>query len=116
MNDAAPHSPRPITESLDRITRSLGGPPASVLSTIFRRWTEIVGPAVATHAAPVSLHRGTLVVAVDQPAWATQLTYLEGDLKRRIAEVTGAPDAVERVRVSVRSTITPTPPPSRPPS
>jgi hypothetical protein len=47
------------------------------------------------------LSRGTLVIAVDEPAWAAQLTYLETDLMKRVEEVAGA-DAVRRVRVTVR--------------
>ncbi|HVL28975.1 MAG TPA: DUF721 domain-containing protein, partial [Acidimicrobiales bacterium] len=93
--------PRRLGDSLDRITRSLGGPGADALRTIFSRWEEIVGPTVAAHARPLSLHRGTLTVAADQPGWATQLTYLEADLKRRVDEVAG-PGTVSRVRVTVR--------------
>jgi len=93
--------PRSLGGSLDRISRSLGGPPAAALTTIFDRWTDIVGEAVAAHSRPLALQRDTLTIAVDQPGWATQLTYLEADLLRRIAETTGA-DAVRHVRVTVR--------------
>ncbi len=93
--------PRPLEDSLDRISRSLGGPPAAVLAAIFEQWETIVGPAVAAHARPVGLVRDTLTVAVDEPGWATQLTYLEADLIRRIGEVAGA-HAVRHVRVAVR--------------
>lgn len=98
-------SPRRLDGSLDRITRSLGGPPAGALATIFSRWPEIVGAAVAAHAEPLSLVRGTLAVGVDQPGWATQLTYLEADILRRIEEVVGegaGAGVVRRVRVTVR--------------
>jgi predicted nucleic acid-binding Zn ribbon protein len=93
--------PKPLTGSLDRISRSLGGPPAAALTTIFERWEDIVGAAVAAHSRPLALRRDTLTIAVDQPGWATQLTYLEADLKRRIDEVAGA-GAVRRVKVAVR--------------
>ena len=93
--------PRPIGDSLDRISQTLGAPSSSALTTIFERWKEIVGPAVAAHSRPLSLARGTLTIGVDQSAWATQLTYLESDLKRRIDEVAGA-GAVRRVQVTMR--------------
>lgn len=96
-----PPDPRPLGASLDRISQSLGGPPAAALATIFERWVSIVGEAVAAHSRPVSLDRTTLTIGVDQPGWAAQLTYLEADLVRRITEVTGT-DAVRRVRVTVR--------------
>lgn len=100
---AGDRDPRRLEESLDRISASLGAPAASTLATIFDRWEDIVGPAVATHARPLSLLRGTLVIAVDQPGWATQLTYLDTDLRRRIDDVVG-PGAVRRTRVTVRPT------------
>ena len=93
--------PRRLGDSLDRISKSLGGPSATALATIFAGWPAIVGAAVAAHAEPLSLVRGTLTIGVDQPGWATQLTYLETDLLRRIEEVAGA-GAVQRVRVTVR--------------
>jgi predicted nucleic acid-binding Zn ribbon protein len=93
--------PQPIRASLDRVAKSLGGPDASSLSGLFGRWADIVGPQLAAHARPLSLNRGVLVVAVAEPGWATQLTYLEGDLLRRFQEALG--DAVvDRVEVRLR--------------
>ena len=96
-----PPPPKRLHDSLDRITRSLGGPGADALSTIFNRWPDIVGPALAAAARPLSLSRGTLTIACEQPAWAAQLTYLEADLKRRIDDVAG-PGTVTGIRVTVR--------------
>lgn len=93
--------PRRLGDSLDRISRSLGGPSSTVLAAVFARWEDIVGAAVAAHSWPVSLARGTITIGVDEPGWATQLTYLEADLRRRLDDVAGA-GAVRRVRVSVR--------------
>ncbi len=81
--------PRPVAESLDRLSRSLGGPPATVLSRLFASWPELVGDAVAAHARPRSLRHGVLVVMVDEPAWATQLRWLEARLLERVGEVAG---------------------------
>lgn len=81
--------PRPVRESLDRLTASLGAPPATVLAELFASWPSLVGPSVASHAHPRSLHHGTLVVVVDDPAWAAQLRWLEADLLTRLGEVVG---------------------------
>ncbi len=81
--------PRPVGESLDRLTASLGAPPVTVLAELFASWPSLVGETVAAHARPRSLHHGTLVVVVDDPAWATQLRWLEADLLNRLAEVAG---------------------------
>lgn len=93
--------PRRVSESLDGMTRHLGGPKVSVLHAVFARWEEIVGPGVAAHAEPLSLRDGVLVIGTDQPAWATQLKFLCPDLLRRVAAVAGE-EAVDRVEIKVR--------------
>ena len=94
--------PRPIGASLDRVARGLGGADAAALRGLFGRWADIVGPQLATHARPLRLRSGVLVVAVDEPGWATQLRYLESDLLRRLGEALGE-GVVERVEVRVRA-------------
>ena len=101
MKPLGPPDPRRLGESLDVVARSLGAPPASALVTLFEGWADIVGPTVAAHSKPLSLTRGVLAVAVDEPGWATQMTYLEADLLRRLDETVG-PGAVTRVTVRVR--------------
>ncbi|MBW3547244.1 MAG: DUF721 domain-containing protein [Actinobacteria bacterium] len=81
--------PRRVAESLDRLATSLGAPSAGVLTTLFSAWPELVGDAVAAHSRPRSLRHGVLVVAVAEPAWATQLRWLESDLLVRLGEVLG---------------------------
>ncbi|MDP8936630.1 MAG: DUF721 domain-containing protein [Actinomycetota bacterium] len=101
MRPLGPPDPRRVGESLDDVARSLGGAPATALATVFGRWSDIVGPTVAAHSRPLSLGRGVLAIAVDEPGWATQLTYLEADLLRRLDETLGA-GVVTRVTVRVR--------------
>ena len=69
---------------------------------MFTRWREIVGDSVADHAWPVALEKGVLVVAVDHPAWATQLGFLEADVRRQVAEMTGLETTGLHVRVRAR--------------
>jgi hypothetical protein len=92
--------PRPVTESLDRVLRSLRGGDARGTGTLHGRWEEIVGPEIATHARPVKLSDGRLVVDVDEPAWATQLRFLEAELVTRLRDVGGL--TVSHVEVRVR--------------
>jgi len=87
--------PKPIAASLERI-----------VPRVFSVWDEVVGPDVAEHARPRSLRSGTLVVAVDDPAWATQLRWLEADLVTRLQEALGA-SQVARIEVQVRGSVTP---------
>ncbi|MCU1485373.1 MAG: putative RNA-binding protein containing Zn ribbon domain [Actinomycetia bacterium] len=93
--------PRRVGESLDRVASSLGVPLASTLSTVFASWPDMVGESVAQHSRPRSLRDGVLVVAVDEPAWATQLRWLEADLLTRLGEALG-PGQVARIEVRVQ--------------
>ncbi len=94
------NEPRPLTSALDRILKSLKGGDRSTTVTVFSRWTEVVGEAVAAHVTPLRLDGGTLIVEVDDPAWATQLKFLEADLLTRFGEA-GA-SRVERLEIRVK--------------
>jgi predicted nucleic acid-binding Zn ribbon protein len=92
--------PHQLARSLDDVARSIGAPPVEALSVVFSRWEEVVGAAVAAHCRPVSLVRSTLIVSVDNPAWATQLKYLRASVLDRIAKIAG-PDVATRLEVRV---------------
>ncbi|MEY3092622.1 MAG: hypothetical protein RIU67_1405 [Actinomycetota bacterium] len=92
--------PRALGAALDRLLASLKGGDRSTTVTVFSRWTELVGEAVAAHVTPVRLDGETLVVEVDDPAWATQLKFLERDLLARFGQA-GA-TRVERLEIRVR--------------
>ena len=89
-DDDESRPPRPLGDSLGVVARHLGAPAPEALAGLFERWHELVGPAMAAHTRPGSMVRGTLVVAVDQPAWAAQFGWLEADLLRRFADAFGA--------------------------
>jgi predicted nucleic acid-binding Zn ribbon protein len=93
--------PVAFTDSLDRLVRSLRGGAAgrAEVGGVFGRWEDAVGPTVAANVRPVRLEHGTLLVEVDDPAWATQVRFLAGDVTRRLAEVAGV--TVERIEVRV---------------
>ncbi len=92
--------PRRVGESIDRAAAGLGAPRASALHTIFVRWPELVGPAIAAHAQPLSLKEGVLVIGVDQPGWATQLRFLDTSLKAQLEAALGE-GVVARVELRV---------------
>lgn len=99
------NEPIRLGESLQKVVADLrpdhgkAPAPAAALGGVFGRWDDAVGPAVAAHVQPVKLDGTTLVVRVDDPAWATQLRFLEGSLRERLAEVASV--RVERIEVRV---------------
>ena len=94
------NEPQPLSRGIDRLLSSLRGGSRQTTVTVFSRWEELVGQPVATHVRPVKIDLGTLVVEVDDPAWATQMKFLESDLLARLN--TGATQPVERLEIKVR--------------
>jgi len=93
--------PAPVGTSLDRVVRHLGAPSADVTTSLVRRWPDLVGSNVGANSRPLRLRDGVLSVAVADPAWATQLRFLESTLVERLQSELGA-DAVRTIEVRVR--------------
>lgn len=87
--------------------RPRGGPPGDPLTTIRAAWAELVGADVARAAQPVALAGAALVVVTASGAWSHQLSFLERDILRRIADL-GVP-AVERLRFRIGTIRAPRP-------
>jgi predicted nucleic acid-binding Zn ribbon protein len=92
--------PRPVSEGIERVLRHLGAPSADVLTTIVTRWPEIVGEQIAGRAVPVTVHDGRLTIRVEDPAWASQLRWLEQEVVDRIGALVGR-DVVNAIEVRV---------------
>ena len=58
--------------------RGLGAPEASGVHLVFDRWSEVVGEALAARTRPLRMDGGRLVLAVDEPAIATHVRFLQG--------------------------------------
>ena len=91
--------PIPISSALDGVVKSLRGPSREAVGGLFGRWDEAVGAQVAQHVSPRKLDGGTLVVEVDDPAWATQVKFLTPMIIERLATVAGV--TVDRIDVRV---------------
>jgi predicted nucleic acid-binding Zn ribbon protein len=96
--------PEPLAVPLERLLRSLGTPGVAAVQSVFTDWPALVGDDVAAHCRPVSLDRGCLLVAVDDPGWATRFRYEQASLIGRFADVLGEGEITRiDVRVSPRS-------------
>jgi predicted nucleic acid-binding Zn ribbon protein len=95
------HDPKPVGAGLDRVVKGLGGPSVETVGGVFGRWGEIVGDQIAAHTRPLAVRDGALQVAVDDPAWAPELRFLEPRILERLEAVLGT-DEIDRVEVRVR--------------
>ena len=92
--------PVPLRDAIERVSRQLGMAGPDVVDTLVAHWRDIVGPTVAEHAQVRSVRDGECTIAVDGPAFATQLRYAAGDLVARVNERCGA-GSVTSIRVVV---------------
>jgi predicted nucleic acid-binding Zn ribbon protein len=90
--------PVPLKDVLSAATTRLGIPAPEATGRIWTSWRDIVGREVAAHAEPTSLRDGILRIRVDSPAWATEISYLAGEIRSRANAVTGGA-LVSEVRV-----------------
>lgn len=93
--------PAPLRAALDRLLSGLGAPPADALRTVFDRWHELAGLPLGDHGTPIAVDGGVLIVAVDDPLWATEWRYRQGEVLRRCDEALGE-GVVARVEVRIR--------------
>jgi predicted nucleic acid-binding Zn ribbon protein len=92
--------PTRLGDALRAVGNELGLPAPDLVAALVERWPDVVGSTVAAHARPRSIRDGVLTVAVDAPPWATQLRYLENDIRARLREISGH-DSVTTVRIVV---------------
>jgi predicted nucleic acid-binding Zn ribbon protein len=102
MNGGRPRGERPLRPLSDALGRALRGLRVADSSTtsVFTRWRDVVGDVVADNATPVRLEKKRLIVEVTDPAWATQLRFLESALLATLRQALG--DEVEAFEVRVR--------------
>lgn len=67
-------------------------------------WRKVAGGDILKHTHGASLREGELLVFVDSPAWANELTYMSEDLRLRINQDLGQ-DLVKSMRFAVSKTV-----------
>jgi hypothetical protein len=108
-----------LSERMKKIDRVL---PAAVESdeillaaraqALFRDWPAIVGETLARKSWPDRYGKGTVWVAVEGSAWATELRMRKGEILQRLRDRTDNPSIFKDVRFGVR----PLPRPPTPPA
>ena len=81
--------PRPVGQMLDAVMRGLGAPEASGVHLVFDRWAEVVGDGLAARTRPLKIDGKRLVLAVDEPAIATHVRFLQAELIARLEQLLG---------------------------
>jgi predicted nucleic acid-binding Zn ribbon protein len=76
--------PQPLGAAIEGLLDDQGWRTAAAVGSVFGRWEQIVGTALAAHTRPGGFTDGELLVIADSTAWATQVRLLRGQLIRRL--------------------------------
>ena len=86
---SAGRDPKLLGDQLDQFVTERGWVGDVAVGAVIGRWSQIVGPEIAQHCAPLDFVDGILTVRADSTAWATQLRLLSSSLLTRLAEDVG---------------------------
>jgi predicted nucleic acid-binding Zn ribbon protein len=90
--------PQPLDVAIGGLLDDRGWRTSAAVGSVFGRWDQIVGEALAAHTRPGGFTDGELLVIADSTAWATQVRLLAATLVRRLNAELGS-GTVTRVRV-----------------
>jgi predicted nucleic acid-binding Zn ribbon protein len=76
--------PQPLGAAIEGLLDDQGWRTAAAVGSVFGRWEQIVGAALAAHTRPGGFTDGELLVIADSTAWATQVRLLRAQLIRRL--------------------------------
>ena len=81
--------PQLIGNVLDQVVRERGWKKRISLSTVLRRWPDLVGESNAEHSKPVFYENGVLIVDCDSTSWATAMRYAASQLVAQLNRALG---------------------------
>ena len=96
---ATPGDPTLISDVLTNLVSDRQWESGLAEGNLFAQWEKIVGSDIATHATPISILDGVLLIQCSSTAWATQLQSVHDQLVATISS--SAPGAlVESLKFS----------------
>ena len=83
---------------LEQLLKDFGTPDIRVVTSIVDQWEEVVGIDFAANISAVAVSGSELIVRVDDPAWASQINWLEKQLLDKITNLVGE-EKITSIRV-----------------
>ncbi len=81
--------PQPLGAAMQKFIKTAGAGADLTKATLFARWAELVGPALAEHCEPTALTDGELLLRCESTAWASQVRLLAPQLVKKLNEALG---------------------------
>jgi hypothetical protein len=69
-------------------------------NSLFKFWTQAVGPQIAAQTQPDCLRGGTLFVKTTSSVWLQQLHFMKEEIRLKLNELSGK-EAIKEIRFSV---------------
>jgi predicted nucleic acid-binding Zn ribbon protein len=92
------NEPVHLRSVLEQILRDFGTPDLKVVTSIVDQWEDVVGVDLAAKISAVAVRGSELIVRVDDPAWASQISWLENQLLEKITRLVGE-EKITSIRV-----------------
>lgn len=86
----------PLKDIIGNLMSGRGLPFDPQDATIWKVWTEVVGPAISRNAQPLWIKSGRLRVMVSDPIWLQELEFLERDMREKLNQRLGR-QAVKKI-------------------
>jgi len=83
-DERATSAPVPLSGLLDAVISELGLGQKMAECRAQLAWDRAVGTQLAQHAQPVKIKRGRMEIAVTSPVWSSQLSFMKGEILKRI--------------------------------
>ena len=83
---------------LEQLLKDFGTPDIRVVTSIVDQWEEVVGIDLAAKISAVAVSGSELIVRVNDPAWASQINWLEKQLLDKITNLVGE-EKITSIRV-----------------
>lgn len=92
------NEPVHLRSVLEQILKDFGTPDIEVVTSIVDQWQDVVGVDLAAKISAVAVSGSELIVRVDDPVWASQISWLENQLLEKITRLVGE-EKITSIRV-----------------
>lgn len=104
MPDNRKAEPVQLGDALRRYVRSFDKKGSLDKAAVISVWRDVVGASIDEHTRVEGFRGAELLVAVDSPAWATELSFMAEELKSRLNTKMGQ-DLVSCIRFTVSASV-----------